>query len=321
MLFQQSNKDNDIFCKNFEFDIKTCSRGLPINPFMATKLRKINHDSIVVPELMFERIKSMEDVGLTQFQDFVNDCLIFEKLTSADIHTDNFKVWDFSVTDVEKNFAATNSIINKMRSASEHRLELAEIIFKYEIVDVAQSLASTSGTAYHGQNSYIMKRLPPFSQPYLTNKESNAAIIIEMSPVIPARCVSVTSDVDCFSNLAFAIFYHVQSLTSSFDIVDLVLDRCFEHSLKEDTSKDRGMGSRFVFTGNTKLSNKTTEDFLMNSASKNDFNEFLVKMFHHVYRGDQIYIISYRDSVLTNQPEQVSDEGFSTRKCQSEEAD
>ena len=59
----------------------------------------------------------------------------------------------------------------------------------------------------------------------------------------------------------------------------------------------------------------------MNSASKNVFNEFLAKTFHHVYRGDQIYIISYRDSVLTNQPEQVSDEGFSIRECQSEEAD
>ena len=287
---------------------------------MATKLHKINHDSIVIPELMFERIKSMEDIGEAQFQDFVNDRLIFEKLISTDIHIDDFKVWGFSVTDLEKNFAATNSIINKMRSASEHRLELAEIIFKYESVDVAQSFGSTSGTAYHGQNSDIMKRLPPFSQPYLTNKESNTAIIIEMYPVIPARCVSVTSDVDCFSDLAFAIL-HVQSLTSSFDRVDLVLDRCFEQSLKEDTSKDRGMGSRFVFTGNTKLSNKTTGDFLMNSASKNDFNEFLAKTFHHVYRGDQIYIISYRDSVLTNQPEQVSDEGFSIRECQSEEAD
>ena len=138
--------------------------------------------------------------------------------------------------------------------------------------------------------------------------------------MIPARCVSVTSDVDCFSDLAFAIL-HVQSLTSSFDRVDLVLDKCFEQSLKEDTSKDRGMGSRFVFTGNTKLSNKTTGDFLMNSASKNVFNEFLAKTFHHVYRGDQIYIISYRDSVLTNQPEQVSDEGFSIREYQSEEAD
>ena len=77
---------------------------------MATKLHKINHDSIVIPELMFERIKSMEDIGEAQFQDFVNDRLIFEKLISTDIHIDDFKVWGFSVTDLEKNFAATNSI-------------------------------------------------------------------------------------------------------------------------------------------------------------------------------------------------------------------
>ena len=62
-----------------------------------------------------------------------------------------------------------------------------------------------------------------------------------------------------------------------------------------------------------------TEDFLMNSASKNDFNEFLAKTFHHLHRGDQIYILSYRGSVLTNHPEQFSDEGVSIRKCQSGE--
>ena len=100
------------------------------------------------------------------------------------IHTNKFKIWDFNVTDVEKPFAATNSIINKMRSASEHRPELSEIIFKYEIVDVAQSLVSTSDTAYHGKKSDIMKRIPPFSLPYLPNEESNAAIIIEMFPEI-----------------------------------------------------------------------------------------------------------------------------------------
>ena len=31
-LLTKHDKDNDIFCKNFEFDIKTLSRGLPINP-------------------------------------------------------------------------------------------------------------------------------------------------------------------------------------------------------------------------------------------------------------------------------------------------
>ena len=59
----------------------------------------------------------------------------------------------------------------------------------------------------------------------------------------------------------------------------------------------------------------------MNSTNKNDFNEFLAKKFYHLYRGDQIYILSHRDSVLTNNPEQVSDEGVSIRKCQSEEVD
>ena len=135
-----------------------------------------------------------------------------------------------------------------MRSASEHRPELAEIIFKYEIVNVAQSLVITSDTAYQGKKSDIMKRLPPFSLPHLPNKESNAAIITKMSPVIRAKCASVTSDVDCFSNLAFVIFFHVQSLTSSFDRVDLVFDRYFQQSLTEDTRKGRGVGSRFVFT-------------------------------------------------------------------------
>ena len=64
-----------------------------------------------------------------------------------------------------------------------------------------------------------------------------------------------------------------------------------------------------------------TEDFLTNSANKNDFNEFLAKTFHHLDRGDQIYILSYRGSVLTNHPEQFSDEGVSIRKCQSGEVD
>ena len=111
-----------------------------------------------------------------------------------------------------------------MRSASEHRPELAEIIFKYEIIVVVQGLASTSYTAYSGRKPSITKRLPPFSLTYLANKESNEAIVIEMSPVICVKCASVTFDVDCFSNLVVVIFYHVQSLTSSFDSIDLAFN-------------------------------------------------------------------------------------------------
>ena len=112
---------------------------------MSTKLHKINNDVIVLLDFMFERIKSTKDIGETMIMNFTNDCLIFgKKSISADTHTNKYKIWDFSVTKVEKPFAPTNIRINKMGSTSEHRPELAEIIFKYEIVDIAQSLASTS---------------------------------------------------------------------------------------------------------------------------------------------------------------------------------
>ena len=132
------------------------------------------------------------------------------------------------------------------------------------------------------------------------------------------------------------IFYHVQSLIFSFDSVDSVFVRYFEQSLKDDTRK--GL--------------KVSEDFLINSAKKSDFNDFSAKKFHHLHKEDhsfiypvfiysrninfiiftifikiykmkstKIYILSYRDGVLTNHPEQVSSEGVSIRKYQSEEAD
>ena len=196
-----------------------------------------------------------------------------------------------------------------MQSASEHRSKLAEITFRYKMqVDFAQSL--TSATAYHGKTSNIMRSIPLLSLPYLPKKERNAAIIIEMSPVICAKCVSVTSDVDCFSDLAVVILCHVQSWTSSFDRVDLVFHQYFEQSLKEDTRKGGGMGSRFVFTGITILPNKMAENFLMSSANNNNFYEFLAKKINHLDSGDQTYILSHHDSVLTNDPEQVSDEVY-----------
>ena len=60
---------------------------------MSTKLHKINSNSIVAPDFSFERIRSMEDIGKTQFKNFVNDRLIFgKKPISADILTNTFKV-------------------------------------------------------------------------------------------------------------------------------------------------------------------------------------------------------------------------------------
>ena len=59
--------------------IETLSTGIPINPFMSTELHKLNNDSIVVPEFMFETIKNMEEIGEKQFVSFLQDRLIYEK--------------------------------------------------------------------------------------------------------------------------------------------------------------------------------------------------------------------------------------------------
>ena len=155
-----------------------------------------------------------------------------KKPISDDIHQNKFNIWDFSsASDVEKPFAPTS----KMRIACEHRPEMAATLFRNEILDVAQSFASTSTSAYHGKKADITKRLPPYTLQYLRNgNERNTVIIIEMSPLIRAKCSSVTSDVSTFSDLVVVIFYHVQHISSSFDRVDLVFDRYFERSLKED---------------------------------------------------------------------------------------
>ena len=223
-----------------------------------------------------------------------------------------------------ENFASDiNTLLSGLPiNPCEHRPELAENVFRDEILDVAHSLAKTSITAYHGQKSDITKRLSPFSFQYLPNSESNSAIILEMSPMIRAKCASISSDVCCFSDLAVVIFYQVQSLGSGYGRMDLVFDRYFEKNLKEDMRKNRGIGSRFVFTEDTILPKNMSEDFLMNSENKNEFNELLTRKFHELHRGEQVLIASYRDSVLYKPPsEPINFPGVSITECQSEEAD
>ena len=60
----------------------------------------------------------------------------------------------------------------------------------------------------------------------------------------------------------------------------------------------------------------------MNSENKNEFNELLARKFHELHRGEQVRIVSYRDSVLYKPPsEPINFPGVSITECQSEEAD
>ena len=65
------------------------------------------------------------------------------------------------------------------------------------------------------------------------------AIVIEMSPLIRSKCTD-TKDINSFSDLAVLLCYEVLRLGSDFERIDIVFDRYFENSLKEDTRKGQG---------------------------------------------------------------------------------
>ena len=72
-----------------------------------------------------------------------------------------------------------------------------------------------------------------------------------MSPTIRAKCFTCR-DIVCFSDFAVLIYYEIIKLAGNHNRIDLVFDRYFENSLKEDTRKNRGStGCTFPFDDDT----------------------------------------------------------------------
>ena len=68
---------------------------------------------------------------------FFQDRLVYSKVSVCDtIPKNEFCVWHTPKLDSEKPFTPSNSEITKMRSACEHRPNLAKMIFDQEILNV-----------------------------------------------------------------------------------------------------------------------------------------------------------------------------------------
>ena len=139
-----------------------------------------------------------------------------------------------------------------MKSACEHRKDLALQVFEGEVMNIPQSLTPDGVSLYHGTKSDITKRFT--SEESLMEHDGKSALVIEMSPVIRAKSISL--GIECFSDFAVIIYNHIMKLSHGYDRVDLVFDRYFEDSLKEGTRNERGTGSMFVFeSDNTPIPN------------------------------------------------------------------
>ena len=129
--------------KKFSSDVKTLRKSMTINPFSQTKSMTINN-SHVIPDIAFNTLKKMEEVGGKQFIDFLNDQLIYQEVSIYEtIPKNNFCLWYTPEIGTEKPFTASNSEITKLRNACEHRPEIAKIVFGNEIFNVLQSLGES----------------------------------------------------------------------------------------------------------------------------------------------------------------------------------
>lgn len=104
--------------------------------------------------------------------------------------------------------------------------------------------------------------------------------------------------------------------------IDLVFDRYFADSLKEDTRKGRGLDSTFIFDNDTSLPEDMVETFMKNSRNKNALGEYLAAKMIELHGGPQLLICTLRDSILcSSNNERMDLSDISIVSCQSEEAD
>ena len=155
---------------------------MTINPFSQTKLMTTNN-SHIIPEVAFNTLKKKEEVAEKQFIDFLNDRLIYQKVSICEnIPKNNFCIWYTPEIDTEKPFTPSNSEITKMRNACEHRPEIAKIVLGNEILNVPQTLVKSYNTMYHGSKSELTKQFSKYSINEIPKNAEKSAVIMRCLP-------------------------------------------------------------------------------------------------------------------------------------------
>ena len=86
----------------------------------------------------------------------------------------------------------------------------------------------------------------------------------------------------------------------NFQRIDIVCDRYFQDSLKEQTRKMRGVDTNFEFSDDTPIPVDFRDDFLHNSQNKIALNEYLAGRIISLHSASKELRITYKDSVSSN---------------------
>ena len=181
-----------------------------------------------------------------------------------------------------------------MRAAITYRRDHTKMnVFETEVFNVAQSLSVDSTSLYHGTQSSLLQRFEKSSAPDAESPSS--AIIIELSPIL--RC---DFNADTFADFAHKLYIHVMNLAEGYDRVDVICDRYFDDSLKEQIRNERGQGPALIFGKQGKFPSDFTNSFLKNKNNKQRLNLFLSDRFSEHRQGDIKLTITKGTGILMN---------------------
>ena len=218
------------------------------NPFKLNKLTAINNPSSCFPDIVFDNICKLEETAKRQFDGFLENRLIKQKVPiNAKITENKFTLLgnaNLNKKEKPKEMKIKQTIITKLRTALSYREKECERLFESELFGIAESISETPTTLYHSRKSQLLQRFEKATTLPHLSQNTSSAIIKELSAIIHLKGAS---DADTFHDFAVIIYYYIMGLSKGLIRIDIVGDQYFDHSVKEQIRKDRGTGTRKSF--------------------------------------------------------------------------
>ena len=296
------HEDTDAFQKWFTLDVRKVVRSMVANPFQEDTLARIDNTTIQYDDKVLVYLKQFLDKGQEQAKQFCDERLVKGTVPiDAPVKKKNFSLpgkFEGRKKEEQK-LTYSNSVLTKLRSAIDMRPEITKKVFQSELFGVAQSLTETSTKLYHGIKSTISQQFDT-SEYINIDPTKPSAVVIELSPLIRTHSLKVEMT---FVDFALSLFQRIVHLAKGYFRCDVIIDRYFEHSLKENLHCKRGVGSRNVFEDDTEVHFEFKDNFWMNSANKHDLGHYLAEKFSDFYSSNPsipTLMCTHGNSILTN---------------------
>ena len=138
------------------------------------------------------------------------------------------------------------------------RKSQANELFQTELFNVAQSIAENGDSLYHNNKSDILKRFPTCKYVETDTQIDSSPIILDLSLFAKSHTLNENAT---FSDFAESLKARIFHQSSNYMRCDIIADRYFKDSLKENIRSIRGQRSRKHFSDEAKFSGGFKSDF------------------------------------------------------------